>query len=175
MNFAKISISKKVQSNNYIFIVDRSSTKILKIYTNLKCHQICMWYILCHNAYWIDLKGKSFAEKSKLMAQTWRNMSRGEKEKFSRKSHLETADEEEEADPSSAEMKKLALRVARRHQGDVCCPKLNYIWFMNSFNYTNQLYLSTLPVIFINFRLFIDILFTSLWLSLYACACYNIR
>ena len=66
----------------------------------------------------IDLTGKSLAEKSSLMGKTWREMSKSEKEKYQ---PLDDGNDEEEiTDLPPAKRKKLFLRVARRHQGDVC-------------------------------------------------------
>ena len=62
------------------------------------------------------LHGKSLAEKSSLMAQAWRQMDTEAKAKYACDDVLSDASEE----LSPAEKKRLIMRVAKRHQGDVC-------------------------------------------------------
>ncbi len=71
----------------------------------------------------VDLKGKSFSEKSKLMAQSWREMSTDDKEKYSCSRQAKNMEEEgsdgDKSDFSSYERKKLIHRVIRRLQKEV--------------------------------------------------------
>lgn len=67
------------------------------------------------------MKGKSISEKSKMMADAWRHLSSEEKKKYSAPDECssdDTNDKESELTPKDA--KELAMRVAKRHQGDVC-------------------------------------------------------
>ncbi len=68
--------------------------------------------------FYLDLKGKTLAEKSKLMGETWRNLSTSDKEKYAEGGDI-SDDMETELTPD--EKRRRIIRVARRLQGDVSC------------------------------------------------------
>ena len=65
-----------------------------------------------------SLKGKPLSEKSSLMAEAWRALDDSEKERF-----IEV-DESMDDTLGPSDKKKVLVRVAKRHQGDVCLSKL---------------------------------------------------
>ena len=79
----------------------------------LLCRCCCILYTKTDT-----LQGKSLAEKSALMAQAWRQMDTTAKAKYCQEG--EDDDISETEDLSIAKKRKLIMRVAKRHQGDVC-------------------------------------------------------
>ena len=67
-----------------------------------------------------SLQGKSLAEKSTLMAQAWRQMDETARSKYCHNSDEAASSTEDTEELSPAEKRKLVMRVAKRHQGDVC-------------------------------------------------------
>ncbi len=65
----------------------------------------------------LDLKGKSLADKSKLMAEHWRSLSEEDKAKY--RSSMGSDNEDSDAELSLTDKKRVAVRAAKRHQGDV--------------------------------------------------------
>ncbi len=65
----------------------------------------------------LDLKGKSLADKSQLMAEHWRSLSEEDKAKY--RSSMGSDNEDSDAELSLTDKKRVAVRVAKRHQSDV--------------------------------------------------------
>ncbi len=65
----------------------------------------------------LDLKEKSLADKSKLMAEHWRSLSEEDKAKYH--SSMGSDNEDSDAELSLTDKKRVAVRAAKRHQGDV--------------------------------------------------------
>ncbi len=65
----------------------------------------------------VDLKGKSLGDKWKMMAEHWRSLSAEDKAKYMSSVGSDSEDSDEEL--SAADKKRVAIRVAKRHQGDV--------------------------------------------------------
>ena len=71
----------------------------------------------------LDLKGLCLAEKSKMMAEHWRNLCPEDKGKY--RSSVGSSSEDSDTELSSADKKRAAIRAAKRHQGDVSSYKLS--------------------------------------------------
>ena len=58
-------------------------------------------------------------DKSKMMAEHWRSLSTEDKAKYMPSVGIDGEDSDNEL--STADKKRIAIRVAKRHQGDVSC------------------------------------------------------
>ena len=56
------------------------------------------------------------SEKSKMMADAWRDMGIEEKKKY----RVQNVCDDEESELTPKDAKELVMRVAKRHQGEVC-------------------------------------------------------
>ena len=66
-----------------------------------------------------DMQGKSLGEKSARMAEAWRKLSEEERSTYSNLANRSNSNAETPECLSVAEKKKIVMRMAKRHQGDV--------------------------------------------------------
>ena len=66
-----------------------------------------------------DMQGKSLGEKSARMAEAWRKLSEEEQSTYSNLANRSNSNAETPECLSVAEKKKIVMRMAKRHQGDV--------------------------------------------------------
>ena len=89
-------------------------------------HQRSRFKLKEHNSYFRhitlnieDIQGKSLGEKSARMAEAWRKLSEEERSTYSNLANRSNSNAEIPECLSVAEKKKIVMRMAKRHQGDV--------------------------------------------------------